>query len=115
MNECMKMMFADTIIVLLLLLRTIHTLTVDWAAHLGGLVAGFVVGIPVFSCWIKTILWRVIWFVVGMALTAGTFAWGLTYMYSGVVDPAEELRDVCGYYQQFFEDYECMCMRDGGE
>lgn len=50
-----------------------------------------------------------------MVLTIASFTYALVYMYSGVVEPAEELRDVCGYYQQFFEDYECKCMRNGGE
>ena len=83
----------------------------DWAAHLGGLVAGLVVGLPVFSCSIKSMLWRILWFVLGLVLSAVTFGCALAYMYSGAVDPADELRDVCGYYQQFFQDYECRCMR----
>lgn len=33
-------------------------------------------------------------------------------MYSGAIEPADELGDVCGYYQQFFEDYECTCSRE---
>jgi uncharacterized membrane protein len=57
-------------------------------------------------------LWRILWFLVGLVLMVGSFAWALTYMYSGAVDPADELRDVCGYYQQFFDDYECRCMRN---
>lgn len=87
---------------------------VDWAAHLGGLVAGVVVGIPIFSCSIKTMVWRILWFVVGVVVAVASFGAALVYMYSGAVDPAEELRDVCGYYQQFYEDYECRCMRGGG-
>jgi hypothetical protein len=34
----------------------------------------------------------------------------MVYMYTEV-ETKEELRDVCGYYQQFFEDYECNCSR----
>ena len=33
-------------------------------------------------------------------------------MYSGDIPMNEELRDVCGYYTQNFEDYECNCMRE---
>jgi hypothetical protein len=87
---------------------------VDWSAHLGGLLAGLLVGLPLFSCWIKTVYWRVPWFTVGAVLFVTCFSWALGYMYSGAIDPAEELRDVCGYYKQFYDDYECKCMRDGG-
>jgi len=84
---------------------------VDWAAHLGGLVAGILVGLPVFSCSIKTMLYRILWFVAGMAVTVGSFFFALQYLYSGAIVPTDDLRDVCGYYQQFFDDYECKCMR----
>ncbi|KAI2493535.1 Rhomboid-like protein [Fragilaria crotonensis] len=67
---------------------------VDWAAHLGGLVAGVVVGIPIFSCSIKTMVWRILWFVVGVVVAVASFGAAFVYMYSGAVDPAEELRDV---------------------
>jgi hypothetical protein len=33
-------------------------------------------------------------------------------MYSGAVAPTEELRDVCGYYTQNFDNYQCNCMRE---
>jgi len=82
---------------------------------LGGIVSGLVVGLPIFACDIKTRSWRILWFIVGTVLTIASFAWAFTYMYSGAIDPAEELRDVCGYYQQFFEDYECHCMREEQE
>lgn len=52
------------------------------------------------------------WFLVGMGLTLGFFIPCIDIMYSGDIAMNEELRDVCGYYQQNFDDYECNCMRD---
>jgi membrane associated rhomboid family serine protease len=85
---------------------------VDWAAHLGGLVAGLVVGIMVFACDLQLICCKLFWLIVGSFITLVSFVVLLTVMYSGDIEVAEELRDVCGYYQQYFDDYECKCMKD---
>lgn len=86
---------------------------VDWAAHLGGLVAGFVIGIVMFATEVESHFLKVAWILVGVAATLITFAVSLDYMYDeGNVEIVEELRDVCGYYTENFEDYECNCMRD---
>lgn len=85
---------------------------VDWAAHLGGLLAGMFVGFMCFSIHMESFCLRLIWFLVGMALTFGFFIPCIDLMYSGEVQLNEDLRDVCGYYQQNFEDYECNCMRE---
>ena len=85
---------------------------VDWAAHLGGLVAGFVVGIMVFSLDLQLICCKLFWLIAGLAITLICFGLLLSHMYSDDIEVAEELRDVCGYYQQYFDDYECNCMRD---
>jgi membrane associated rhomboid family serine protease len=85
---------------------------VDWAAHLGGLLAGIVVGMAIFALDIPGIGWKVAWLIVGGTATAAYFIATLTYMYSGQVQVIDELRDVCGYYKENFADYECNCMRD---
>ena len=85
---------------------------VDWAAHLGGLLAGFFVGFMTFSFYLESYCYRLLWFLVGMALTLGFFIPCIDIMYSGEIPMNEELRDVCGYYQQNFDDYECNCMRE---
>jgi hypothetical protein len=76
-----------------------HCRSVDWAAHMGGLVAGVLVGIPIFALHIESMVWRILWVVMGTCATVMCFVWSLMYMYSGAIEPAEELRDVCGYYK----------------
>lgn len=91
--------------------------SVDWAAHLGGLLGGFCVGMIVFSLDIIKQVWKLFWLLAGIALTVVFYSVTLQHMYSGEVEPAEGLKDVCGYYQQYFDDYECHCMREehGGD
>ena len=48
---------------------------------------------------------------VGLALSVVYFTFTFMYIYNRV-EPNEALRDVCGYYQQYFEDYECHCMME---
>lgn len=86
---------------------------VDWAAHLGGLLAGFCVGMVIFAADLKNALFsKLFCLLVGVASTCAYFVVVFQRMYSGDIQPSEALRDVCGYYQQNFEDYECNCMRE---
>ena len=55
---------------------------VDWAAHLGGLIAGFLVGIVCFSFWISNRFFIVFWFFLGTFLTVVVFTLAIDYMYS---------------------------------
>jgi len=93
---------------------------VDWAAHLGGLLAGIAVGLILFSTMIQSCCWSLIWFIVGVALTGAAFTWEFVYLFQNV-EASEELRDVCDYYKQFYDDYECNCQyslndyRNGGD
>jgi len=84
---------------------------VDWAAHLGGMIAGFVLGLVLFSFQIRNWGFKLVWLVVGVGVTVVLYSVGMAYMYT-MVETNEELRDVCGYYQQYFDDYECQCMLD---
>jgi ABC-type uncharacterized transport system permease subunit len=89
--------------------------SVDWAAHVGGLLAGFAVGMIIFSLDILSNGWKIFWLLSGVALTVVFFSLTLQHMYSGEVELSEELRDVCGYYKQYFDDYECNCMLEEHE
>lgn len=86
---------------------------VDWAAHLGGLLAGFCVGMILFARDLqKARCSKLFWLLVGIAITVAYFTVVFQRMYSGDIDPADELRDVCNYYKEHFEEYECNCQRD---
>ena len=87
------------------------SIVVDWAAHLGGLIAGFTSAFLCFAPTIKTKFWAVFWFIIGVAMNVGMYTGLLIYMYTKV-DPMDDLDDICGYYQQFFEGYECVCQKD---
>lgn len=86
---------------------------VDWAAHLGGLVAGFCVGMIIFAVDLKKAVFsKLFWLLVGVAITIAYFVVVFKMMLSGEIEAAEELRDVCKYYQENFEEYECNCPRN---
>ena len=84
---------------------------IDWAAHLGGLIVGMTVGLAIFSFQSHRPCLRILYFCTGVAFTVVYFAVSLWYMYDRV-EPNEILRDVCDYYRQFFEGYECTCQND---
>jgi membrane associated rhomboid family serine protease len=107
-EQCMGVMCSVTIVLLFSFIPY-----VDWAAHLGGLLAGFCVGMILFAVDLKkAICSKLLWLCVGVAITGAYFVVVFRIMYSGDVQPSEALRDVCGYYQQNFEDYQCNCMRE---
>ena len=103
---------ARTLTLLSSLSQILGTFIVDWAAHLGGLLAGFCVGMIVFSLDVLKQVWKLFWLLLGVAMTVVYFVVTLQHMYSGDVELTEDLRDVCGYYKEYFEDYECNCMID---
>jgi len=85
---------------------------VDWGAHLGGMLAGWCIGMTLFSLHIKTPLFRLIWFLIGMSMLILYFT--LLYAkvfgtFKGGLQPTHDLADVCKYYQQSFPDYVCTC------
>lgn len=88
-------------------------LRVTNSISLGGVVAGFCIGMVIFAADLnKAVFSKLFWLIVGICITAVYFIVVFQMMYSGEIEPAEELRDVCGYYKENFEDYECNCQRD---
>jgi membrane associated rhomboid family serine protease len=81
---------------------------VDWAAHFGGFLAGFTAGFLCFAPRIKTKSYAIFWFVVGVVMNAFLYGGLISYMMNDV-QPNNDLQDVCGYYKQYFDDYECQC------
>ena len=66
---------------------------VDWAAHLGGLAAGFVIGLVCFSFKIRNWFFILVWFIVGVGTALTLFSCALAYMYN-MVEANDDLRDV---------------------
>ena len=78
----------------------------------GGLAAGILVGWALFACEIENRFWRVLWLVVGLGGTAVAFFYAIQYLFSGAIDPTDDLLDVCQYYKDMLGgDYECTCQR----
>lgn len=84
---------------------------VDWAGHLGGLGAGFVVGMAIFAKRIRSTAWKILWGGLGIILASSGFGYGLYYLFgTGEVQPDEELADACEYFRRLFvEGYDCAC------
>mmetsp|Transcript_1714 Transcript_1714/g.2258 ORF Transcript_1714/g.2258 Transcript_1714/m.2258 type:complete len:367 (-) Transcript_1714:259-1359(-) len=102
--------FGTTLCSVILILAFSFIPYVDWAAHVGGLIGGFAVGLLLFSLKIKTRRWKIMWFLTGFFLTVIGAALGIVFMLKEIKDNvADEMGDVCGYYKQYFEDYECNC------
>lgn len=68
-------------------------------------------GFMTFSIHLESYCLRLVWFLVGAGLTLGSVIPCITIMYSGDVELNDALRDVCGYYSEHFDDYQCNCMR----
>ncbi|KAL7451069.1 hypothetical protein ACHAWC_002911 [Mediolabrus comicus] len=81
---------------------------VDWAAHLGGLVVGFFIGLVCFSFTMRNKFGTVFWLGVGIAGGIILYSTFIAIMFTTETD--DQMRDICGYYQQHFENYECKCM-----
>lgn len=103
--------FATTMSSVILILLLSFIPYVDWAAHVGGMLSGFTLGIVIFSCKIKTPKWRILWFIFGITISAMFYCITFIMMYQESKDKiADGMNDVCSYYMKIFDDYKCNCM-----
>lgn len=103
--------FGSTLCSVILILVFSFIPYVDWAAHMGGLMGGFVVGLMIFSLKVKTVQWKIGLFAFGFLFALIGFSTGVLHMIQETkAGVAQEMEDVCGYYMNYFDDYECNCM-----
>jgi membrane associated rhomboid family serine protease len=83
---------------------------IDWSGHMGGLMAGYLAGMVLFSCTIRRCCVWFLWSALGfLGLVAGLTA--TIYFFITTTHPYEELADPCEYFRSLFpEGYVCGCM-----
>lgn len=81
---------------------------VDWSAHAGGTVFGFCSGLMCFSSLDSTNWYGLFCLIIGILMNIIAYICSIQYMYSNI-EPNKDLENVCEYYKQFFEDYDCNC------
>jgi membrane associated rhomboid family serine protease len=84
---------------------------IDWSGHLGGLFAGFFVGMTLFAKPIASRSKRAIWASLGMMclIIGGIIV--ITLLFH--TDPDEELGDACQYFRNLYPEwYVCECVWD---
>jgi membrane associated rhomboid family serine protease len=87
---------------------------VDWGAHLGGLLGGVCVGMVIFPMRIKSPVYKYFWLLIGIIMSGVYFGMLLKHVYTDL-EVADELADVCEYYKQMSEGYECNCQLEDNE
>mmetsp|Transcript_16857 Transcript_16857/g.33561 ORF Transcript_16857/g.33561 Transcript_16857/m.33561 type:complete len:460 (+) Transcript_16857:230-1609(+) len=81
---------------------------IDWSAHVGGLVTGFLGGIILFSSFLQPIPLKIFGYLIGVLCTVILLYRATTYL--AKMEVAEELVDVCEYYQRrYWDDFACTC------
>jgi len=81
---------------------------VDWASHLGGGLGGLLIGFALFGPGCYYCVFAIFLTLAGWGLSIFLFSYGLKYLYTQV-EADEALGDYCTYFQDFVEDYECVC------
>lgn len=85
---------------------------IDFSGHMGGLLAGFLGGMLIFSQPIASPSIRVIWGCLGVfGLVGGSYL--LTNVLKNETFPDEDLADACSYFRNLYpEGYDCECAWD---
>ena len=83
---------------------------IDWSGHMGGLFAGFLTGMVLFSYSIRRCCAWFLWSALGLLGLVALFT-SVLYFFITTVQPYEELADPCEYFRSLFpEGYDCGCM-----
>ena len=82
---------------------------IDFSAHIGGVLTGFLVGMVLFSCNIRNPCFAIGWFLIGMTLLVVLSVPAILFLLYRT-NPAEGMADPCEFYRNLFdEDYDCSC------
>ena len=82
---------------------------VAWAAQIGGLMGGLIIGTTMFALKLEYPSCQCVWFILGLVVSMVFYFVIIWFMFYGDVAINENLRDACGYYKARYEDYECTC------
>jgi membrane associated rhomboid family serine protease len=83
---------------------------IDWSGNMGGLLAGFLAGVIIFTPYIDGCCWRFWCATLGLVSLFGSLGY-VMYLFIETSEPDEQLADVCEYFRSFFpEGYECGCL-----
>jgi membrane associated rhomboid family serine protease len=82
---------------------------IDWAAHMGAMGTGFIVGIISFARPIRHLLSRTLWQLLGLTLFLTLLPLAF-YFFIEMVEPDPDLGDPCEYFRNLYaEGYDCSC------
>mmetsp|Transcript_1914 Transcript_1914/g.4164 ORF Transcript_1914/g.4164 Transcript_1914/m.4164 type:complete len:321 (-) Transcript_1914:43-1005(-) len=87
---------------------------VDWSSHLGGFISGIFLGLLLFSFSIKRKLWLGLYGFSGFFFSLMYVFITLQYLYGRSMDRLDDeerdsLTDLCAFYKESLENYDCQC------
>jgi len=83
---------------------------IDWSGHMGGLLCGYLSGMVLFSCTIRSCCSWFFWSALGLLGLLASLT-SVIYFFVEESEPDNEIGDPCNYFRNLFpEDYVCGCM-----